>query len=85
MTNIVELFSTTVCPKCSKLSEYLNKMGIKYVKRLIDTDPEAETDACMLNICAAPALRIGDKVLRAKDLFIQDQIIEEKLKHFVQN
>ncbi len=85
MTNILELFSTTECPKCTKLGEYLNKMGIQYTKRLIDADPEAETDALMLNIIAAPALKKGSVVLRTKDLFMKDQINEEKLRSFVSN
>ena len=41
MANNLELFSTRECPKCSKLGEYLTKMGIQYTKRLIDADPEA--------------------------------------------
>jgi glutaredoxin len=85
MTNILELFSTTECPKCTKLGEYLTKMGVKYTKRLIDADPEAETDALMLNIIAAPALKKGSLVLRTKDLFVKDQIIEDKLRSFVSN
>jgi glutaredoxin len=86
MTNILELFSTTECPKCTKLGEYLTKMGIQYTKRLIDADPEAETDALMLNIIAAPALKKGSVVLRTKDLFQKEgSINEEKLRSFVSN
>ncbi len=85
MANTLELFSTTECPKCSKLGEYLNKMGIQYTKRLIDTDPEAETDALMLNINSAPALKRGGVVLRTKDLFFKEQINEENLRKFVSN
>jgi len=85
MTNILELFSTTECPKCTKLGEYLTKMGVQYTKRLIDADPEAETDALMLNIIAAPALKKGSVVLRTKDLFLKDQINEDKFRSFVSN
>ncbi|MBN2150840.1 MAG: hypothetical protein JW839_05330 [Candidatus Lokiarchaeota archaeon] len=85
MTNTLELFSTNDCHKCSKLGEYLNKMGIQYTKRMIDADPEAETDALMLNIVSAPALKKGSLVLRTKDMFLKDQIIEEKLRKFVSN
>ncbi len=85
MTNDLILFATKECPKCTKLSDYLNKMGINYVKRVIDADPEAETDALMYNIFSAPALKKGDSVLRTKDLFIKDQIVEDKLKYFISN
>jgi arsenate reductase-like glutaredoxin family protein len=85
MTNNLELFSTKECSKCSKLGDYLTKMGIQYTKRMIDADPEAETDALMLNIIAAPALKKGGVVLRTKDLFMKDQIIEDKVRSFVSN
>ncbi len=85
MTNNLELFSTKECPKCSKLGDYLTKMGIQYTKRLIDADPEAETDALMLDIISAPALKKGSLVLRTKDMFLKDQIIEDKLRKFVSN
>jgi glutaredoxin len=85
MTNNLELFSTKECPKCTKLGEYLNKIGIQYTKRMIDVDPEAETDALMLNICSAPALKKGNLVLRTKDLFNKDQIMEEQLRKLVSN
>jgi len=85
MANTLELFSTKECAKCAKLGEYLNKMGIQYTKRMIDADPEAETDALMLDIISAPALKKGSLVLRTKDMFIKDAIIEEKLLKFVGN
>ena len=79
----LELFSTTQCPKCVKLLEYLETIGTDVVKRVIDADPEAETDALMLNIFSAPALKKGDRVLRTKDLFTKDAINEDKVKEFV--
>ena len=85
MTNDLVLFSTKECPKCMKLSDYLTSMGIKYVKRVIDSDPEAETDALMNNIFSAPALKKGDSVLRTKEIFDRGQIVEDKLKQFISN
>lgn len=80
---MLELFSTTQCPKCVKLTEFLAGLGIEPVKRVIDVDPEAETDALMLNIFSAPALKKGDKVLRTKDLFTKDAINEDTVRQFV--
>jgi glutaredoxin len=85
MSESIELFSTTECPKCAKLSEYLSDLGIEYVKRVIDVDPEAETDALMLNIFSAPALRKGDTVLKTKDLFAKDKLLEDNVRTLVQS
>lgn len=79
----LELFSTSQCPKCVKLAEYLDNAGVEFVKRVIDTDPEAETDALMFNIFAAPALRKGDEILRVKDLFNKDELQEKNINNFV--
>ena len=78
-----ELFSTTQCPKCVKLTQFLATLGIEPVKRIIDADPEAETDALMLNIFSAPALKKGDKVLKTKDLFSKDEINEDRVRQFI--
>lgn len=64
----VEVFSTSECPKCLELIRYLESRGITYTKRVIDQDPIAETDALMLNICSAPALRVNDDVYHQKAL-----------------
>nr|MDO8109583.1 glutaredoxin domain-containing protein [Candidatus Sigynarchaeota archaeon] len=85
MITTIEIFTKTDCSKCTKLTDFLNKMGVQFVKRNIDVDPEAETDARMLNILGAPALRKGNKLLRVKDIFFKEQIIEDKIKSFVQN
>ncbi|MHA1793020.1 MAG: glutaredoxin family protein [Promethearchaeota archaeon] len=84
MPESLELFSTSQCPKCRKLAKYLESKDIHFVKRVIDEDPEAETDALMLNIFAAPALKKGDKLLRVKDLFPDgEELNEDKVNNFV--
>lgn len=79
----LQLFSTSQCPRCVKLSKYLASININFTKRVIDEDPEAETDALMLNIFAAPALRKDDNILRGKDIFKNDEVIEAKVKEFI--
>jgi glutaredoxin len=79
MANI-EIFTTSECPKCVKLMEFLKAGNIDYDKRMIDSDPDAETDALMLNIIAAPALKVGGVVLKAKDIFTKEGEISEKVK-----
>lgn len=77
MTEKIEIFATKECPKCVKLAIYLDSKGVGYVKRVIDEDPEAETDALMFNIFSAPALKKGDKLLRVKDMFDGDDNVNE--------
>lgn len=80
----LELFSTSECQKCNKLAEYLSANNITFVKRVIDQDPNAETDAVRLHILSAPALRRGKDVLRTKDMFDSDGIAERNVKAFVE-
>jgi len=53
---MLELFTTSTCTKCAVLEQKLAAAGINFVKRVIDLDPEAETDAIMLGIRQVPAL-----------------------------
>ena len=53
---MLELFTTSTCTKCVALEKKLEAAGIPFVKRVIDLDPEAETDALMLGIRQVPAL-----------------------------
>jgi hypothetical protein len=69
MKQTFELFATSTCTRCPELEKYLKYIRIKVVKRVIDKDPEAETDAIMLGIRSAPALRLGDLVLPSKEIF----------------
>nr|MDO8114093.1 glutaredoxin domain-containing protein [Candidatus Sigynarchaeota archaeon] len=60
----IELFSTTTCARCKALAAMLDAAGVAYVKREIDVDPEAMTDALMLGILEIPVLRRGDNFFR---------------------
>ncbi|MHA1682078.1 MAG: glutaredoxin family protein [Promethearchaeota archaeon] len=80
----IELFATAECPKCEKLKKMLGTLGAEFVVRNISEDPEAETDALMLNIFAAPALKKseGGELLRVKDIFPGGKLDEKKVKEF---
>lgn len=79
----VQLFSTSECTRCTKLSTFFEKNGIKYMKRVIDKDPEARTDALMLKIMSAPAIVVDEKVLKTKEIFDGEKINENKVLLFV--
>jgi predicted thioredoxin/glutaredoxin len=84
---MLELFTTSTCVRCPVLIEYLHEeLHIKTIKRVIDTDPEAETDALMLNIRAVPALRKGDDVLMLKDIMDKDhKLFKKKILEFIKH
>ena len=37
----VTLYSTTTCPYCKMLKDYLGEKGISYVEKMVDQDEEA--------------------------------------------
>lgn len=53
------------------------------INRMVDKDPEAETDALMYNIFSAPAIKLGEKILRAKDIFTRADLNEGKILAFL--
>ena len=66
---MLELFTTSTCNKCKVLENRLHDAGIPFVKRVIDMDPEAQTDALMLGIHAVPAVRNDGKPCDIEALF----------------
>lgn len=82
MSTEIELFKTSECPKCEKVLKLIKQIGAECTIRNISEDPEAETDALMLNIFSAPALKKGDTLLRIKDIFPGGTLDEEKVKEF---
>lgn len=40
----VTVFSTTTCPYCKMLKDYLNEKGVSYVEKLVDTDEAAQKE-----------------------------------------
>ena len=63
----IELFSTTTCARCKALATKLDAAGVPYVKREIDVDPKAMTDAIMLGITAVPVLKRGERILSRRN------------------
>ncbi len=65
---VLKMFVETNCPSCRALKSFLSAINVKYVESNID-DSENKVDALMLNIYSVPALVIGDKVLKASEIF----------------
>jgi glutaredoxin len=61
----VVLYTTSTCAECPRVAAILESLGIPFTKRVIDLDPEAQTDALMLKITSVLAIAIGDAGIRA--------------------
>lgn len=78
------VYSSSVCPKCEVLKEFLHSQQIEHIVRMVE-DPDAQVDALMLNIYSTPALVIGNKVLHQTDLFSNNQLDKSALMGFLRS
>jgi glutaredoxin len=65
---VLKMFVETNCPSCKALKTFLSAANVKYVESNIDNS-ENKVDALMLNIYSVPALAIGNRVLKASEIF----------------
>ena len=79
----IKVYATTECPKCVKLAEFMDDQEIRYKKCLVDVDPDAETEAIMLNIWSAPGLKIGEEIFRTKQIFTENGEIFDNVKELL--
>jgi len=40
----ITIYSTTTCPYCKRLKEYLDSKGVKYAEKLVDQDDAARDE-----------------------------------------
>jgi len=64
----IEIFEENVCPNCKKLKAFLEEKGLNYTPLNIQENPDHKVEALVNNVFALPALRIGEDILRAKDM-----------------
>ena len=78
----IEIFEENVCPNCKKLKTFLEEKGLSYSPLNIQVNPDHKVEALMNNIFALPAMRIGNDILRAKDMisdtgeFLRDTVLK---------
>ncbi len=84
MKTSVDMFGTSTCAKCEKLSNYLSKIGVAVSKKLIE-NPAIRTKALTLKIVSVPALFSNGKVLIQREIFEGDRINEKKIKEFLED
>ncbi|MFW9831468.1 MAG: glutaredoxin family protein [Candidatus Thorarchaeota archaeon] len=78
------VYSSSVCPRCDILKQYLQENNIKHTVRMIE-EPDAKVDALMLNIYSTPALVINSRVLRPNDLFSNNRLDKTKISAFLRS
>ncbi|MFX1564282.1 MAG: glutaredoxin family protein [Promethearchaeota archaeon] len=76
------VYSSSSCPQCQVLKQYLHDKGITHNERIIE-EPEARVDALMLNIYSTPALVINEHVLHQTEMFQNGHLDESVLLAFL--
>lgn len=85
MENIM-IYSTSNCPNCRVLKQYLEKKNVAY-KEVDMATPAALTELSMNGVftMAAPVLQIGSRFYTYSELFKEDRIDQSKLESLLKN
>ncbi len=78
------IYSTSNCPNCRVLKQFLEKKDVQY--REIDmATPAALTELRMNGVftMSAPVLQIGDRFYIHNEIFRQDRIDQSKLESLI--
>ena len=78
------VYSSSVCPRCEVLKQYLQNHKIEHTVRMVE-EPDAQVDALMLSIYSTPALVIGNNVLHQSNLFPNNHLDESNLIEFLRS
>ena len=74
MTEII-IYTTTACPKCKKLKEYMKSAEIEYAEADMSTPASlTELRANGVFTMMAPVLQVGDSFLTLEEMFDGDRI-----------
>ena len=79
MTRIV-VYTTSTCPKCKKLKEYLRSAAIEYEEADMST-PESLTELRVNGVFTtmAPVLQAEDRFLTLDEMFDEDRIRKDAI------
>ena len=83
MVDEIELITTRHCTHCPAVADFLDTLRVKYTKRVVDDDPELETDLLAIGICSSPTLKKGENFLKSKDIVQNARINGEVVKKFI--
>ncbi|PTD94696.1 NrdH-redoxin [archaeon SCG-AAA382B04] len=79
-----KVYTTSNCPKCKKLKDYLSKKQIEYQEQDM-TEPQARAELAMNDVFAksAPILRINEEYYKMNSLFDQNSLKKQKLDQII--
>ena len=75
---MIKIYTTSICPKCQRLKNHLELLGIEY-KTLDMESPAGRTELAYNGVFAleAPVLQAGSAFFTSRDIFRGTEIIEE--------
>lgn len=81
----IVVFSTTVCPKCKRLKQYMKDQGIPFSEMDMQS-AEGRTELVFAGVFAleAPVLQVGSAYYTTRQIFTGNEIAEDfkqLLKH----
>ncbi len=77
----IQIYSTTNCPNCRVLKQFLETRNLQY-KEINMATPAALTELRMNGVftMSAPVLQIGSRFFTTKELFSQERIDQSRLE-----
>ena len=78
----IQIYSTTNCPNCRVLKQFLENRNIQY-KEVNMATPAALTELRMNGVftMSAPVLQVGSRFFTTKELFSQERIDQSRLEN----
>ena len=82
----IQIYSTTNCPNCRVLKQFLETKNIQY-KEVDMATPAALTELRMNGVftMSAPVLQVGSRFFTTKELFSQERIDQSRLESLLKN
>lgn len=82
MRGALQLFTSNNCPRCKTLKQFLRERGVQFEERDI-AEPEHRVDALLNEIYEIPGLILGNRVLRAEQMFEGSRLKTEAVLQFL--
>jgi glutaredoxin len=82
----IQIYSTTNCPNCRVLKQFLEKKNIQY-KEVDMATPAALTELRINGVftMSAPVLQVGSRFFTTKELFSQERIDQSRLESLLKS
>lgn len=79
-----KVYTLPDCPNCTTLKRWLEDHEIPFEERLFDTN--IQLDFIMMNVFSnPPILEVGSKFLPSEELFLDEELDEEKIKEALES